>query len=95
LDPEPPFDFVFIDADKASTLLYFKEAKRLVRKGGVIVVDNVVREGRVSDPSYTDADIEGVRKLLNMLKEDKEVEATTIGTVGGKGFDGFLYSVRF
>lgn len=37
MNPDPPFDLVFIDADKASNLQYFKEGKRLVRKGGVIV----------------------------------------------------------
>lgn len=37
LDPEVPFDFIFIDADKPSNLAYFTQAKRLVKKGGVIV----------------------------------------------------------
>jgi len=58
------------------------------------VVDNVVRSGRVSDPNYSDPSIEGVRDLLKMLKDDKDVEATTIGTVGEKGYDGFIYAVR-
>ncbi|EEB99719.1 hypothetical protein MPER_00540, partial [Moniliophthora perniciosa FA553] len=94
LDSDKPFDFVFIDADKPSNLKYFLEAKRLVRKGGVIIVDNVVRYGRVADPEQTDDRVEGVRSLLRALKEDKEVEATTIGTVGDKGYDGFLYAVK-
>ena len=54
----------------------------------------MVRYGRVADPSYTDESIEGVRDLLRALKDDKDVEATTIGTVGEKGYDGFLYAVR-
>lgn len=37
LEPTPPFDFIFIDADKPSNTIYFTEAKRLVKKGGVIV----------------------------------------------------------
>lgn len=37
LHPEQPFDLVFIDADKISNVLYFTEAKRLVRSGGIIV----------------------------------------------------------
>lgn len=37
LEPNPPFDFIFIDADKPSNTIYFAEAKRLVKKGGVIV----------------------------------------------------------
>ncbi|KAJ7675550.1 O-methyltransferase [Mycena rosella] len=94
LQPKPPFDFIFIDADKQGNKQYFTEAKRLVRKGGVIIVDNVVRYGRVADPEYTDANVEGVRALLQAVKGDSEVEATTIGTVGDKGYDGFMYAVR-
>ncbi|KAK7444499.1 hypothetical protein VKT23_015179 [Stygiomarasmius scandens] len=94
LKPQVPFDFVFIDADKESNCQYFTEAKRLLKPGGVIVVDNVIRYGRVSDPNYSDPSVEGIRDLLKMLKEDKEIEATTIGTVGEKGYDGFIYAVR-
>ncbi|PCH38228.1 O-methyltransferase family 3 protein [Wolfiporia cocos MD-104 SS10] len=94
LKPEPPFDFIFIDADKPGNLTYFLEAKRLVKKGGVIIVDNVVRQGRVADPSFTDANVEGVRALLKHLKEDHEVEATTLSNVGEKGWDGFTYILR-
>ena len=57
-------------------------------------MDNVVRYGRVADLTQSDANIEGVRNLLNSLKDDKDVEATTIGTVGEKGYDGFIYAVR-
>ncbi|KAJ7083443.1 O-methyltransferase family 3 protein [Mycena epipterygia] len=94
LHPETLFDFIFIDADKKGNRDYFTEAKRLVRKGGVIIVDNVVRYGRVADPEYTDTNIEGVRNLLQAIKGDTEVDATTIGTVGDKGYDGFLYAIR-
>ncbi|PPQ90842.1 hypothetical protein CVT25_007377 [Psilocybe cyanescens] len=94
LHPQVPFDLVFIDADKPSNLTYFTEAKRLVRPGGVIIVDNVVRNGHVANPEYMDANIEGVRRLLKALKDDKDVEATTIGTVGEKGYDGFIYAIR-
>lgn len=58
------------------------------------IVDNVVRYGRVGDTSYSDASVEGVRVLLEALKDDKDVKATTIGMVGEKGYDGFLYAVR-
>ena len=58
------------------------------------IVDNVVRNGRVAIPEETDAQIEGVRNLLNAIKGDAEVEATTIATVGEKGYDGFLYAIR-
>ncbi|KJA23870.1 hypothetical protein HYPSUDRAFT_184566 [Hypholoma sublateritium FD-334 SS-4] len=94
LHPEHAFDLVFIDADKPSNVTYFTEAKRLVRPGGIIIVDNVVRYGRVADLEYSDANVEGVRKLLLAIKGDQDVEATTIGTVGEKGYDGFIYAVR-
>ncbi|TFY72992.1 hypothetical protein EVG20_g36 [Dentipellis fragilis] len=92
--PDIPYDLAFIDADKPNNLTYFIEAKRLVRSGGVIIVDNVVRNGIVSDPSHTSPPSEGVRALLAHLKNDKDVECTTIATVGEKGYDGFLYSIR-
>ncbi|KAJ6545405.1 O-methyltransferase-domain-containing protein [Mycena capillaripes] len=90
-DPEK-FDLVFIDADKENNTNYFVEAKRLVRKGGIIIVDNVGRRGRPAEPSASDPSVEGVRGLLRYIKDDNEVEATTIHTVGEKGFDGFLYA---
>ncbi|TDL27541.1 O-methyltransferase family 3 protein [Rickenella mellea] len=94
LSPNPPFDLAFIDADKSGNLTYFLEAKRLLSKGGVIIVDNVVRNATVADPGVSDENIEGVRALLEHLKADKEVDATTIATVGGKGYDGFLYALK-
>jgi predicted O-methyltransferase YrrM len=58
-------------------------------------VDNVVRYGRVADPDVTtDESVEGVRKLLHLLKDDNEVEATTVATVSDKGYDGFIYAIR-
>ncbi|CAF3778143.1 unnamed protein product [Rotaria socialis] len=88
------FDLAFIDADKQSNVEYFIQAKRLVRKGGVIIVDNVVRNGRVADPDQSDSNIDGVRKLLEYIGDDPTIEATTLGTVGEKGYDGFLYAIN-
>ncbi|KAF8199360.1 O-methyltransferase-domain-containing protein [Mycena galopus ATCC 62051] len=94
LPSDNKFDLVFIDADKPSNVNYFTQAKRLVRKGGVIIVDNVVRYGRVADPEHVTPNTDGVRALLKILKGDPEVDATTIATVGDKGYDGFLYAIR-
>jgi predicted O-methyltransferase YrrM len=58
------------------------------------IVDNVVRQGRASDPEYTDANSEGVRTMLRAIKADTEVDTTVIQTVGVKGYDGFLYAFR-
>lgn len=49
-DPSGPFDMAFIDADKESNAAYFDHAVHLSRQGGIIIVDNVVRDGRVVDP---------------------------------------------
>jgi predicted O-methyltransferase YrrM len=84
-----PFDLIFIDADKAGIPDYFTWALRLSRLGTVIVVDNVVRKGGVTDASSTDPSIQGVRRFNDMLNSEKRVSATTLQTVGIKGYDGF------
>jgi predicted O-methyltransferase YrrM len=85
---EGPIDFCFIDADKASNPDYFKGALKLSRPGSVIVVDNVVRGGGVTDPKG-DANIEGIRKMNAMIAAEPRVSATAVQTVGSKGWDGF------
>jgi predicted O-methyltransferase YrrM len=84
-----PFDLAFIDADKANNPGYFSWALRLSRPGGLIVVDNVVRGGRVADPYSPDADVQGVRRLHELIAAEPRVSATAIQTVGSKGYDGF------
>lgn len=54
----------------------------------------MVRNGRVSDPEYTDQSVEGVRRLLHAIRDDKDVDATVVQTVGEKGYDGFLYAFK-
>ena len=83
-----PFDLTFIDADKASIPDYFTWSLKLSRSGSLIVVDNVVRKGAVIDAASKDADVQGVRQLNEMLAKEKRVTATTIQTVGSKGYDG-------
>ncbi len=87
------FDFVFIDADKASIAEYFDWAVRLARPGAAIVVDNVVRKGAVIDATSTDAAVVGVRRFNERLAQDGRVSATTIQTVGSKGYDGFTLAI--
>jgi len=84
-----PFDLVFIDADKSNIPEYFKWSLKLARPGSIIVVDNVVRKGAVLDAGSNDADIQGVRRFNELLAKEKRVTATTIQTVGSKGYDGF------
>lgn len=84
-----PFDFVFIDADKESSVEYFEWALRLSRPGAAIVVDNVIRDGEVADPETEDERVQGIRRLNEALAREPRVSATTIQTVGSKGYDGF------
>jgi predicted O-methyltransferase YrrM len=84
-----PFDLIFIDADKENIPSYFEWALRLSRPGSVIIVDNVVRDGRVIDSKTDDRDIQGVRRFIEMLGANATVSGTAIQTVGVKGYDGF------
>ena len=88
-----PFDLIFIDADKASIPEYFTWALKLSRRGTVIIVDNVIRKGAVADAASTDPSILGVRRLNAMLATEARVSATTLQTVGSKGYDGFTLAV--
>jgi predicted O-methyltransferase YrrM len=89
---EGPFDLSFIDADKESNADYFDHAVRLSRKGAVIIVDNVVRNGAVTDPGGN-AQVQGVRRMMDAINRDARVAATAVQTVGNKGYDGFLMAV--
>jgi predicted O-methyltransferase YrrM len=84
------FDFVFIDADKEGYPTYFDWAVKLARPGAAIVADNVVRDGKVADPSNTDPRVQGIQRFKEKLAADKRVSATAIQTVGTKGYDGFV-----
>ncbi|WP_437986488.1 O-methyltransferase [Sorangium sp. So ce117] len=83
-----PFDLIFIDADKPSNPDYFAWALKLSRRGSVIVIDNVVRKGAVIDPESADPNVQGVRRLNELLAAERRVSATAIQTVGSKGYDG-------
>jgi predicted O-methyltransferase YrrM len=88
-----PFDLVFIDADKPNIPAYFKWALRLSRPGSLIVVDNVVRDGAVIDAESADPNVQGVRRLNELMASEPQVSATTIQTVGAKGYDGFALAL--
>jgi len=88
-----PFDLSFIDADKQSNAEYFTWALKLSRPGSVIVVDNVIRDGKVIDARSRDASVLGVRRLNELIASEKRVSATAIQTVGMKGYDGFLVAL--
>ena len=90
---EGPFDLVFIDADKANQDAYLAWALKLARPGAVIVGDNVVRDGEVANPATRDANVQGVRRFIDLLASEPRLSATAIQTVGSKGWDGFAFAV--
>lgn len=87
------FDFIFIDADKENNAAYFEWALKLSRPGSLIFVDNVIRDGDVANAKTKDPMVQGVRRLNEMLAKEKRVIATTIQTVGSKGYDGFTLAL--
>jgi predicted O-methyltransferase YrrM len=83
-----PFDLVFIDADKPSVPEYLSWALELSCPGSLIVIDNVVRDGKVADQASKDANVQGIRRANELLASDPRVTATALQTVGTKGYDG-------
>lgn len=88
-----PFDLIFIDADKRSLPEYLDWSLKLSRPGTVIVVDNVVRDGKVIEPDSADPDVQGVRRMTEMMAANPRLCATAIPTVGARGYDGFAVAV--
>lgn len=88
-----PFDLTFIDADKVNTPNYFAWALDHSRPGSLIVADNVVRDGSLADATSADEATQAQRRLHEMIAKDPRVTATTIQTVGSKGYDGFTIAL--
>ena len=84
------FDLAFIDADKPNNVHYYEAAMTRMRPGGLLIVDNVVRDGDVADPDSADERVQGSRAVIDRVGADPRVEATVIQTVGAKGYDGML-----
>lgn len=85
-----PFDLVFVDADKENNSHYVRLAIELGRPGTVVVVDNVVRSGRIVNPGVDDGQARGVRDMLAIVGAHPRLEAAALQTVGIKGWDGLL-----
>ncbi|MGW0913954.1 O-methyltransferase [Streptomyces sp. NPDC002784] len=85
-----PFDLVFIDADKANNAHYVEWALRLTSAGSLIIVDNVVRDGRIAEADSPAADVQGTRAAVELIGDHPRLSGTAIQTVGSKGYDGFL-----
>ena len=89
----PPFDFIFIDADKTSYPEYLQWSLKLSHPGTLLVADNVVRDGRVIEPDNPDTNIQGVRRYTELIAAEPRLSTTALQTVGSKGYDGFAISV--
>ncbi|KAM5344282.1 hypothetical protein ACJ41O_012819 [Fusarium nematophilum] len=91
-----PFDFVFIDANKQDNLAYFNLAVSMTKPRTAIIVDNVVRNGKVASAAEAEKDdrVLGTRQLIEAIGKDDEVDGTVIQTVGEKNYDGFLLAIR-
>lgn len=88
-----PFDLVFIDANRSAYDTYLELALGLSHPGTLLVADNVVRGGAVTDPATTDPDVLGVRRFTELLGSLPHVRATAVQTVGIKGHDGFAIAL--
>lgn len=80
---EGTFDLAFIDADKESYAGYYEACLRLVRRGGLIAVDNVLWSGRVADPSATDEDTQAIRALNDAIAADERVDVAMVPIADG------------
>ncbi len=87
-----PFDLVFIDADKENNVAYLEWAVKLGRPGAVIVVDNVIRDGKVLVES-DDPRVAATRRTLQVMGEHPRLDTAVIQTVGAKHWDGFALAL--
>jgi len=88
-----PFDFVFIDADKTGYPEYLQWSLKLSRAGTMIIADNVVREGAITDPDSQDRNVRGVRRFFELLAAEPRLSATVLQTVGTKKYDGMAFAL--
>jgi predicted O-methyltransferase YrrM len=74
----PAFDFAFIDADKTNYDGYYERALKLVRRGGIIAIDNVLWNGAVADPKRRDADTKAIKALNRKLAKDARIDISLV-----------------
>lgn len=86
-------DFVFMDADKASYCDFYNWAVPRMSSGGLIVADNVIREGKILRPDDGDEKVVGVRRYLELLAKEESTVSSVHQQVGEKGYDGFSISL--
>jgi predicted O-methyltransferase YrrM len=77
------YDFAFIDADKSSYLEYYERLLKLVRPGGLIVVDNTLWSGDVANPENREADTQALRAFNDALHHDPRVDLALLPIADG------------
>jgi Predicted O-methyltransferase len=77
------FDFSFIDADKERYDAYYEQSLRLLRPGGVIVLDNVFRGGQVADPDVDDESVRAIQRLNEKMHDDGRVDLSMLPLADG------------
>lgn len=77
------FDFAFIDADKSNYDAYYEQVLRLIRPGGLIVLDNMLWSGRVADPQVQDNRTEHLRRLSQKIHQDDRVWCSLLPIADG------------
>jgi predicted O-methyltransferase YrrM len=77
------FDLAFIDADKTGYDTYYEECLRVVRSGGLILLDNMLQAGRVVDPMVTDDNVVAIRALNEKIAADQRVDHVLVPLADG------------
>ena len=80
---ENSFDFAFIDADKSNYDIYYEQALKLVRVGGVIAIDNVLWDGKVADSQVQDNRTQTIRRLNEKLHQDTRILLSVVPIADG------------
>ena len=83
------YDLVFVDADKVEYAEYVQQAVRLLRHGGMLVVDNALWHDRTADPGNSDEQTQAIRSALAAVQDDEDLVAALL-PVG----DGMLVAVK-
>jgi predicted O-methyltransferase YrrM len=78
-----PFDFAFVDADKQGYGGYYEQCLRLLRPGGLLLLDNVFMGGRILDPEADDEAVGVMRELNDRIAADDRVDAAMLGIADG------------
>jgi predicted O-methyltransferase YrrM len=89
---EPPFDLVFIDADKEGYVEYLDLSLRLVRRGGLILADNTLRNGRVLQKNPSDPRVQGVKAFNERIASDPRLDSLILPIIR-ESLDGLSISI--